>query len=169
MDQDKQTQVGDGDRARSAVMNLARAAAVTCADVALLRREVAGEVSLCRDEVDALFAVDRALGFAAPGPGAPVTADDAWAEFFVRTVTDHIVWESRPTGMVSDRQAEWLLARVDEARTSTSFAILVNVLQEADRVPAWFAAAVRRRAVSDWPGLEGLGQTGFDQQRRAAA
>ena len=31
--------------------------------------------------------------------------------------------------------------------------MLVNVLDEAQAVPSWFAGAVRARAMAGWPGL----------------
>jgi hypothetical protein len=75
---------------------------------------------------------------------------DGWTSFFVETVTDYIVWQSRPTGLVNGAQAEWLLAQADAGCTLNAFAILVNVLAEADRVPAWLPAAVHGRAAA-WP------------------
>ena len=65
-----------------------------------------------------------------------------------RTVTDYIVWQSRPTGLVNGAQAEWLLAQADAGCTLNAFAILVNVLAEADRAPAWLPAAVHGRAAA---------------------
>ncbi len=84
---------------------------------------------------------------------AALTRSDAWTAFFVQAVTDYVVWGARPTGRLSEEQAEWLIARVDETRTPASFAILVNVLDETTQVPAWFEAAVRARAIAGWPGL----------------
>ncbi len=149
---------GDLERARQGIIRLAHAAEVTRKDVAALRRDIAGEVSLERDEIEALFALDRALD----------RSEGDWAEFLVRAVTDHVVWASRPTGVVGERDAQWLLAEVDAARTAAAFAVLVNVLEEADRVPGWFAGAVRKRAASDWPGLDALGHVDVSIRRVAA-
>ena len=74
-----------------------------------------------------------------------------WTELFVELITDHVVWQARPTGVVSDEQAEWLLAKADECRSLEALAALVNVLAEAHRAPQWFVAAVRARAAG-WPG-----------------
>ncbi len=149
---------GDLERARQGIIRLAHAAEVTRMDVAALRRDIAGEVSLERDEIEALFALDRALD----------RSDGEWTEFLVRAVTDHVVWASRPTGIVGERDAQWLLAAADGSRTATTFAVLVNVLEEADRVPGWFAGAVRKRAVADWPGLDELGHVDVTIRRVAA-
>ena len=56
------------------------------------------------------------------------------------------------THLVNESQAEWLIAQVDNATTLPSFALLINVLAEAHRVPLWFLSAVKSRA-SRWPGL----------------
>jgi hypothetical protein len=77
-----------------------------------------------------------------------------WTEFFVEMITDHVVWQARPTGVVSDAQAEWLVKRADGCKTVEALAALVNVLAEAHRVPEWFVAAVRARASGGWPGVE---------------
>ena len=59
----------------------------------------------------------------------------------------------RPTGVISDEQAEWLLSRADECKSLEAIAALVNVLAEAHRAPQWFVAAVRARAAG-WPAVE---------------
>ncbi len=116
---------------------------VTAQDVAWLRREVfaAGEVT--RDTADELFAVARARMDNAP----------EWIELFVELMTDYVVWQSRPTGVVADEAAQWLIARADECKSLEALAALVNVLAEAHRAPPWFVAAVRARA-AQWPGVE---------------
>ena len=77
-----------------------------------------------------------------------------WTAFFVETITDHVVWQSRPTGVVNESQAEWLLARADAAASLNALALLVNVLAEGHRVPMWLLAAVRARAARGWAGVD---------------
>jgi hypothetical protein len=115
---------------------------VTAQDVAWLRREVFGEGEVTREAADELFAVARARMNNAP----------EWTEFFVEMITDHVVWQSRPTGVVSDAEAEWLIERADECKSVEALAALVNILAEAPRAPEWFVAAVRARAAG-WPGV----------------
>jgi hypothetical protein len=69
-------------------------------------------------------------------------------------ITEHVVWHARPTGIVNDAKAEWLLARADECASLEAMAALVNVLAEAHRVPQWFVAAVRARAGQGWRGVD---------------
>ena len=116
---------------------------VTAQDVAWLRREVFAEGEVTRDTADELFAVARARMDNAP----------EWIELFVELMTDYVVWQSRPTGVVTDDEAQWLIARADECKSMEALAALVNVLAEAQRAPQWFVTAVRARA-AQWPGVE---------------
>ncbi len=116
---------------------------VSRTDVTSLNRHLCAEGSLDRDDAEALFDLERAA----------LSRCEAWTTFFIAVVTDHVIWSSRPTGRLDEAQAAWLIDRVDETRTPASFAILVNVLDEAQQVPAWFEGAVRARAAAGWPGL----------------
>jgi hypothetical protein len=60
-------------------------------------------------------------------------------------ITEHVDWQSRPTGVVNESQAEWLIARTDECRSIGALAALVNVMVEAHQVPQWLAGAVHAR------------------------
>jgi hypothetical protein len=132
------------DRGRAAVLAAARKGAIDEGDVAALRREIFSDGFVSRDEADALFALDRAT---------PVKCE-AWTAFFVEAVTDHVVWQSRPTGVVNEAQGEWLIARADASANLCALAALVNVLAEAHRAPQWFLAAVKARAARGWAGVE---------------
>ncbi len=132
------------DRGRQAVQALTGKDGIADCDVAALRREVFTEGAVSREEADVLFALERA-------PGAKCAE---WTPFFIETITDHVVWQARPTGIVNAAQGEWLLEQADATRTINAFATLVHVLAEAHRVPLWFVAAVRARAARGWPGAE---------------
>jgi hypothetical protein len=132
------------DRSRTIISAMILGRRVTGQDVAWLRREVFGDGEVTREAADELFAVARARMNNAP----------EWTEFFVEMITDHVVWQSRPTGVVSDAEAEWLIRRADECKTVEALAALVNVLAEAHRAPEWFVASVRARANGGWPGVE---------------
>ena len=133
--------------ATAAIAKLANKGAVSARDVAVLRREFFGERSLSRGEIEALFVLDR---MARPDC-------EAWATLLAEVVTDHVVWDCRPTGIVTDGDAEWLFRRVDASHTIAGLGVLIEILEGAHRVPYWFAGAVRRRAVAGWadaPGAE---------------
>ena len=127
-------------------------------DVASLHRHLFADGSLDREEAEALFDLERAA----------LSRCEAWTAFFVQAVTDHVVWGARPTGRLDDEQADWLVAQADSVRTPAAFAVLVNVLDEAQTVPSWYAAAVRARALAGWPGLS-RGEDGFSPPVRRAA
>ncbi len=120
---------------RLLLAGMAGEAHVEEADVSRLRRSAEAGPLLADGDVEALFAADAALRH----------RDDAWDAFFIASVADHVVWASRPTGVVDAAQAAWLIGCADRAATRTGFAALVAVLDEAHRVPAWFHAAVRSR------------------------
>lgn len=127
-------------------------------DVASLHRHLFADGSIDRSEAEALFDLERAA----------LSRCDAWKNFFIQAVTDHVVWGARPTGRLDDDQANWLIAQVDAARTPAAFAVLVNVLDEAQAVPSWFPGAVRARAMAGWPGLS-RGEDAFSRPLRLAA
>ncbi len=132
------------DRGRAAVLAIAARGAINADDVAALRREVFAEGFVSREEADALFALERAC---------PKGCAE-WTEFFVEAITDHVVWQARPTGVVNETQAEWLISRADAAASLNGLAALVNVLAEAHRTPLWLVAAARARAARGWSGVD---------------
>ena len=134
---------GSLDQGRPALLRMVQKGCVTEADVAHLRRDIFADRAPTRTEIEDLFALDA---IARP-------QDENWTEFFVEIVTDHVVWDMRPTGVVDEQHARWLIAKVDASQTAPSFAVLINVLDQAHRVPRWFAAAVRARAAAGWPSL----------------
>jgi hypothetical protein len=69
-----------------------------------------------------------------------------WKEFFVEMIAEHVVRQAEPRGVVSEEQAAWLLARVEECKSVEALAALLNVLAEAHRAPEWFVATVKRVA-----------------------
>jgi len=131
------------DRSRTIITAMIHGRRVTAQDVAWLRREVFADGQVTQEIADELFAV----------AGARMSNSPEWTELFVELVTDYVVWQARPTGVVTDEQAEWLLGRADGCKSLEALAALVNVLAEAHRAPKWFVSAVRARAAG-WPGVE---------------
>ena len=76
------------DRSRTIISSLIHGGRVSGLDVAWLRREVFADGEVSREAAEELFAVERAEIVKAP----------EWTEFFVELITEHIVWQSRPTG-----------------------------------------------------------------------
>jgi hypothetical protein len=122
-------------------------------DLAALRRVVAGDHCLSLAEAEALFAFEA----------SSVPKCSGWIAFFVETLTDFVVWERRPTGVLEAEQAHWLLGQAETTGTLGALAVLVNVLAEAERVPGWFVAAVRGRAARGlWQGSEADGDAALE-------
>lgn len=142
----------DFDHAASTTVDLAAPVVVAHSadpsrpDAASLHRHLFADGSLDRAEAEALFDLERAA----------LSRCEAWTTFFIQAVTDHVVWGARPTGRLDEDQADWLIAQVDLTRTPASFAVLVDVLEEAQAVPSWFPDAVRARAIAGWPGVSSV-------------
>ena len=105
-------------------------------DVRQLRRALFEDEAVSRDEAMALFALERAQ------KGRTCTE---WTEFFVECVTEHLVWQSRPTGVVNNEQAEWLIRECDATCSANAYALLAYVLASAHRAPQWLPPAARNR------------------------
>jgi len=132
------------DRRRMALVAIEREGGVDADLVRRLRFDLFRGDALTQDEADALFAIERSQR-----PGCP-----EWQEFFVDAIVDFLLWQQRPSGVLNEAQAEWLIGQADNTKTLTAFAILVATLEEAHRTPAWFAAAVRGRFAKGWAGPE---------------
>jgi len=132
------------DRSRSIIGALILGKRITAMDVAWLRREIFIDGYVTREQAEELFDVER----------SGVARDEAWTALFVDLITDHVVWQSRPTGVVNEPQAEWLLAQSDSCKTAAALAALGNILAEAQRSPAWLAGAVRKRMGDNWRGVD---------------
>jgi hypothetical protein len=146
------------DRGRAEIVARMQAGAVTAPDVEALRRAIGVEGACTRDEADAMFALEAS--------GAKKCAE--WTSFFVETITEHVVWQARPTGVVNESQGEWLIRAADRARSLNALALLVNVLAEAHRVPLWFHAVVKARAVREWAGVEEARRVYEEEMARVA-
>ena len=129
---------------RVAIADLERANFIDVHTVNRLRRDVFADGIVERHDVEALFAVER----------RGVATCPEWRDFFIEAAVDHLLWQCRPSGVLNEEQAAWLLAQADRTRTLSAFAILIAVLDDAQRTPRWFAPAVRGRALKGWPGLE---------------
>ncbi len=92
---------------------------------------------LSREEAEFLFTIDR-CGFVG---GAD------WFPFAVKAVTDFIVWECRPTGHVTEGDADWLISIVGDQPTAFGRAVLFAVVREAEAAPPRLSELVMRAAV----------------------
>ncbi|MCB1542012.1 MAG: hypothetical protein KDJ25_14580 [Rhodoblastus sp.] len=132
------------DRRRMALVSVERDGEVDAELVRRLRYDLFRGDALTQDEAAALFSIERSVR-----PDCP-----DWREFFVDVIVDFLLWQQRPSGVLNEAQAEWLVSQADATRTLTAFATLVAALEEAHRTPGWFAAAVRGRVAKGWAGPE---------------
>ena len=115
---------------------------ISAQDVADLRCAFNEAANFGKADAEALFSIER-----------EAETCEEWTAFVVEAITDLVVWQARPTGVIDAANADWLMAQADSTRSINCFALLVNVLAEAHRIPAWLPAAVRGRA-ANWPGVK---------------
>src|SRR4051794_21688493 len=99
---------------------------ISCDDVRELQREVFECGLTCREEVNLLAALDRAIP----------SADPLWAKFFITSLVEFVVWTSRPTGYVDNETALWLvtaLMSMDRA-TVNAHGVALEIVREAQQV-----------------------------------
>ena len=132
------------DRSRTIISAMILGRRVSGQDVIWLRREVFAGREVTQEAADELFAVARAGMDNAP----------EWKEFFVEMITEYVVRQPEPAGVVSEERAAWLLARVDECNSVEALAALINVVAEARSLPQWFLAGVKERAAAGWSGAQ---------------
>ena len=94
------------------------------ADVQRLQRDILPDGIGCRDQVEVLVALDRAVA----------CADPAWSAFVVAALVEFVVWAERPTGMVKADTARWLAAALagdGASPTMTARLIAREIIEEA--------------------------------------
>jgi hypothetical protein len=91
-----------------------------------------------REEAEFLFQMDRS-GYV----GGP-----EWFELAVRSVADFVVWDLRPTGHVTEADADWLLGLVGDQPTAFGRAVLFAIVRNADDTPRRLSEMVIRAGVS---------------------
>ncbi|MER9371552.1 hypothetical protein [Mesorhizobium sp. M7A.F.Ca.US.010.02.1.1] len=111
------------------VAGLTSKSRIAAEDVAMLRHEVFGDGVVTRGEAEALFALDA-------------TAKDKceeWPPFFVEAVTDYIVHQEKPSGYISQDNADWLIRTISRdgmVDSRTELELLVHVLEQARSSPS---------------------------------
>lgn len=121
---------------------------ITQADMRHLHRDVLPQGPTCRDEVDVLVALDRAVASKAP----------TWSAFLMREVIDFVVWQSRPTGIIDRETAYWLTTSLGCGTGPSDLAVaiafeIVRECEQADEVLITFLMrfARGRRTAIDLP------------------
>jgi hypothetical protein len=98
---------------------------ITFADVRRLQRDLLPNGVSNREEAEILIQLDRQTTQSAR----------SWADFFVVTLVDYVVWSERPTGIVNEEAASWLSDALDQpTQTRTARRLIAAIVSEAERV-----------------------------------
>jgi len=93
-----------------------------------LRRVVWPDGRISANEAAILFELNRASS-------AP---SSEWIDFFVEAITAYVVEQAEPRGYVSDENADWLIAAIDQdgrVDTLAELELLVKVFEKAENAP----------------------------------
>lgn len=126
------------------VEKLTKEGCVPAEAVLALRALVFGaDIAVSPQEAEALIGLDEAV----EDPSAE------WRDFFLEVMTDFVVRQQTPSGYVDETKAKWLvdrIARDGRLKTRTELALLLYVLERAERAPeslSAFAVSQVTRAV----------------------
>jgi hypothetical protein len=105
---------------------------ITFADVKRLRRDIAADGILTREEAELLLELDASVA----------KADASWTDWLVASVVDFAVWGERPTGTVEGEAASWLTQALTQngLRTKAARLIAREIAREAQSVDAGLSA-----------------------------
>jgi hypothetical protein len=133
------------------------AGAVTEADVLAMRADFYADATISLDEAEALIAIETVAE----------SRPQAWADFYVEALSEHVVRQQTPEGYVDQAKADWLAARIGAGgRTAgpAELELLIRILETAEAAPAslsTLALAQAKAAILD----RGDGVTGADVDR----
>lgn len=103
-------------------------------DVAHLLRSVLENGISCREEAEAVVALDGA-----------VASDASWGEALTQLMVDFVVWGARPTGYVTAEDARWLASLLDaRGPTDNGMRIAYAIVDEAQQVDEALLAFILR-------------------------
>jgi hypothetical protein len=98
---------------------------ISFGDVQRLQRNILPGGIGSREEAELLIDLDRDVA----------RADAAWSGFLIATLVDFVVWAERPTGIVDEDTARWLMALLTAksagAVTRTARLIAREIVEEA--------------------------------------
>jgi len=80
---------------------------------------------MTRREAEILFEIDSVQNGDNP----------AWTAFFVESLVEFVVYGSRPTGQVSDTDAQWIVSCVGTEASASVPALLRAIILQAENVP----------------------------------
>jgi hypothetical protein len=84
-----------------------------------------------REDCERMLDLERQGQFATPAGKA----------LFLRAMVDYLVWQERPTGIVTVGAAEWVLAAIGDQPTPAMIDLVFTTIREAEAVPEALLAA----------------------------
>lgn len=124
---------------------IAARGSITAKDVSLLRRDLFADGVVQPSEADAVFRLNEHCR----------SRGSAWAEFFVDSLTDYLVWQATPAKYVDEAKARLLIANIvhnGRVESATELELLINVIYWAESCPeelVLFALEAVRDSVLD--------------------
>ena len=112
--------------------------AICADDVLALRRAGWANGRIDPDQAEVIFEVNHRLDH----PGLE------WADFFVEAIAEYVVNQLEPRGYVTERNADWLIARIEHdgrLHAMTELEALVRVFEKALNVPEALRAYALRQ------------------------
>ncbi|MCX7304734.1 MAG: hypothetical protein NTV73_10400 [Hyphomicrobiales bacterium] len=114
----------DRDKEFKRIVEIESAKRITPLDVLELRQLIFRDGVVSCEEAAALFALHATC----------FEKCAEWRAFFVEAITDHVVYQTKPAGYVSAKNAEWLIEAIShdgKVDTTCELELLVNVLEKA--------------------------------------
>lgn len=105
--------------------------------LAAVKASAARRPAISRDEAEFFFIMDRAGQLAGPG----------FLETAVRAVRDQIVVHTKPEGMVSEPDVDWLIGMLGDRPTAFGRAVVFAVVRACESAPPRLVEVAMRAAV----------------------
>jgi hypothetical protein len=116
------------------IRSILEAKKIEAGEALALRRWFYGDGVVHTDEAEAMFQANTALA----------GRDPEFNRLFIDILTDFVVYQQLPTGRVSAEQAAWLMDQMGgsdgQVETVSEIELLVNIMEEANEIPANLAA-----------------------------
>jgi hypothetical protein len=112
------------------ISNIAGKGHVEDADILALRQAIFGDdVAVSEAEAEALLTLNDAIDAKNP----------AWSSLYVEALTDYAVQQTKPSGYVDQKTADWLVGRLMQdgrLQASSELELILRILDTAREVPA---------------------------------
>jgi hypothetical protein len=124
------------DKSHALFSAVLRSKAVTKEDMVGMRAVIFERGLADHTEAEVLLALDH----------GPVAQMPGWSAFFIEALTDFVLWQSRPTGRVTESDLDWLLGCLGDWPSANAAALLGAIARDAHEPPARLQIVMQRRA-----------------------